>query len=173
MFRRYSKAHASVRARTDPVGDIGETAGMSDMWLRRLVMLAIVLLLLHAVGAWTYSVLGAAAAIAAAALVAAVSFFSGRMAGKGSDVWFVVPTVVFTAVPLAARVWTLFSVEQTWWTRVVEFGPFLIGFAAPVLLLLAAYLALGPQRSRAGVKPSSVRVVHGPGEPAVSSLGPS
>ena len=88
--------------------NIGEIAGMSDMWLRRLVMLAIVLLLLHAVGAWTYAVLGAAAAIVAAALVAAVSFFSGRMAGKGSDVWFVVPTVAFTAVPLAARVDAIF-----------------------------------------------------------------
>jgi hypothetical protein len=144
---------------------------MSDTWLRRVVMVAIVLLVLHAVGAWTYAVLGVVAAMAATALVAAVSIFSGRMAGKGNDAWFVVPTLVFTAVPLAARIWTLFAVEQTWWTRAVEFGPFLIGFAAPVLLLLTAYLALGPQRDHPRVTPPAV--VNRPREPAAFNSGSS
>jgi hypothetical protein len=108
---------------------------VSDAWLKRFVMLAIVLLVLHAVGTWTYSALGLAAAIAAAVLVGAVSIFSAR--------WFIVPAVVFIALPLAARLWTLLAIEQSWWTRTVEFAPFLIGFAAPVLLLLAAYLELG------------------------------
>ena len=106
-------------------------------------MLATVLLVLHAVGAWAYSALGVAAAIVSAVLVGAVSIFSARMAGKGNNAWFVVPTVVFTAVPLAAGVWRLFAVEQSWWTRAVDFTPFLIGFAAPVLLLLMVYLKLG------------------------------
>ena len=82
----------------------------------------------------------------AAAFVVAVSIFTGRMAGKGSDVWFVVPTVAFTAVPMAARLWTLSTVEQTWWMRAVDFAPFLIGFAAPVLLLLSVYPALGARQ---------------------------
>jgi hypothetical protein len=110
-------------------------------------MLATVLLVLHAVGAWAYSALGVAAAIVSAVIVGAVSIFSHRMAGKGNHAWFVVPTVVFTAVPLAGRLWTLFTVEQSWWTRTVEFAPFLIGFAAPVLLLLMAYLALGRKQT--------------------------
>jgi hypothetical protein len=116
---------------------------MNDSWLRGVVMLATVLLVLHAVGAWAYSVLGVAAAIVSAVLVGAVSFFSARMAGKGNNAWFVVPTIVFTAVPLAAGLWGLFAAEQSWWTRAVEFTPFLTGFAAPVLLLLMAYLELG------------------------------
>jgi len=106
-------------------------------------MLATVLLVLHAVGAWAYSALGVAAAIAAAVLVGSVSFFSARMAGKGDNAWFVVPTIVFTAVPLGAALWRLFAVEQSWWTRAAELTPFLTGFAAPVLLLLIAYLELG------------------------------
>ena len=108
-------------------------------------MLAIVLLVLHAVGTSTYAALGVPAAIVAAALVGAVSIFSARMAGlgEGNNAWFVVPTVVFTVLPLAARLWTLATAEQSWWTRTVEFAPFLIGFAAPVLLLLLAYLDLG------------------------------
>jgi hypothetical protein len=140
---------------------------MSDAWLRRVVMLAIVLLVLHAVGTWTYSALGVVAAIVAAVLVGAVSIFSARMAGlgQGNDAWFVVPTVVFTALPLAARLWTLFTIEQSWWTRTVEFAPFLIGFAAPVLLLLMAYLELGRRAHRS---------VHAhPGAASLHASGPS
>lgn len=134
---------------------------MRDTWLRQIVMLATVLLVLHAVGTWAYALLGIGAAMAAAALVIAVSIFSGRMAGKGNDAWFVVPTVAFTAVPMAARLWTLFAVEQTWWMRAIDFGPFLIGFAAPVLLLLTVYLALGARRVPASLQ--------SPGRPAAES----
>ena len=111
-------------------------------------MLTIVLLVLHAVGTWTYSTLGIAAAIVSAVLVGAVSIFAARMAvlGEGNNAWFVVPTLVFTAVPLAARMWTLLAIEQGWWTRAVDFAPFVIGFAGPVLLLLGAYLELGGRR---------------------------
>jgi hypothetical protein len=107
-------------------------------------MVAIVLLVLHAVGTWTYAALGVAAAIVSAVLVGAVSVFSARMAGlgPGNGAWFVVPTVVFTALPLVARLFSLLSDEHSWWTRSVDFAPFLIGFAAPVLLLLLAYVEL-------------------------------
>jgi len=116
---------------------------MNDLWIRWLTMSAIVLLVLHAVGSWAYSVLGVGAAITSAALVAIVSLFSARMAiGRGNNAWFLVPTVLFTALPLAARSWTLITAQDPWWTRTVEFAPFLIGFAAPVFLLLAAYLEL-------------------------------
>jgi hypothetical protein len=113
-------------------------------------MAAIVLLILHAVGTWTYAGLGVAAALVSAVLVAAVSIYSARMAGLGSRAWFVVPAVVFTAAPLAARLWTLLTIEQSWWARSVEFAPFLIGFAAPVLLLLMAYLDLGRRARLSG-----------------------
>jgi hypothetical protein len=111
-------------------------------------MLAIILLVLHAVGAWSYSVLGSGAALAAALLVGAVSVFSARMAGSRNDAWFVVPTLLFTALPLAGRLWTLSRTEGTWWSRTVEFAPFLIGFAAPVLLLLLAHLELAARAPR-------------------------
>jgi hypothetical protein len=129
---------------------------MSDAWLRRLVMLATVLLVLHAVGSWAYSALGTPAALVSAGLVAAVSVFSARMAGlgEGNSAWFVVPTMVFTVLPLGARLWTLATAEEGWWARSIEFGPFLIGFAAPVLLLLTAYLELGRRARRS--EPSAI-----------------
>ena len=43
------------------------------------------------------------------------------------------------------------SDEHSWWRRSVEFAPFLIGFAAPVLLLLLAYVELG-RRARRSVQ---------------------
>ena len=116
---------------------------MSDAWLKRAIMSAVMLLVLHAVGAWAYAALGVVAAIVAAALVCAVSVFTARMALRGNDAWFLVPTALFTALPLIARVWTFLSAQELWWERTVEFAPFLIGFAAPVFLLLAAYLELG------------------------------
>lgn len=130
---------------------MAEDTNMNDSWLRRLVILVIVLMVLHAVGSWVYAALGAAAAMISAVLVAAVSVFSARMArrGQGNNAWFVVPTLVFTGLPLAARLWTLVRMEQSWWARMVDFAPFLIGFAAPVLLLLAAYLELGRRTTRA------------------------
>ena len=121
---------------------------MSDAWLRQIVMLAIVLLVLHAVGTWGYSILGAAAGVAAAVLVGAVSVFSARMSGAGNDAWFVVPTVVFTVLPLAGRFWTLTRIEESWWARTLDIFPFVVGFAAPVLLLLAVHLQLGSRAAR-------------------------
>jgi hypothetical protein len=123
---------------------------MSDSWLRRFIMLAIVLLVLHAVGSWAYAALGIAAAVASAVLVGAVSIFSARKAGRGhgNNAWFVGPTLVFTLVPLTARLWMLLSVDASWWTRTIEFAPFVIGFAAPAVLLVMAYLELGRRSVR-------------------------
>ncbi|HEX6063265.1 MAG TPA: hypothetical protein VFZ04_03545 [Longimicrobiales bacterium] len=123
---------------------------MSDAWIRGLTMSAMVLLVLHAVGSWVYSVLGLTAAIASAALVAAVSVLSARMAalGDGNHAWFVVPTVLFTTLPLVAKLFSVLTAEHGWWAGIVELAPFLLGFAAPVLLLLTVYLELGRRARR-------------------------
>jgi hypothetical protein len=117
---------------------------MSDAWLRRLVAATIALLIIHEVGTWVYAAFGAAAGVMAGLLVAAVSFFSTRMAsaGAGGTAWFLVPTLLFTALPIAARVWAMLVTQRTAWERALDFVPFAVGFAAPVALLLLAYLAL-------------------------------
>jgi hypothetical protein len=127
---------------------------MSDAWLRRLVAATIALLIIHEVGTWVYAAFGAAAGVISGLLVAAVSFFSTRMAsaGAGSAAWFLVPTLLFTALPIAARVWGMLTTQRTAWERAVDIVPFAIGFAAPVALLLLAYLALR-RRPDAGAAP--------------------
>ena len=113
-FEHALSGHAMCERAQTPVTASGQTAKMSDAWLRRLVMLATVLLVLHAVGSWAYAALGVPAAIVSAGLVGAVSIFSARMAGlgEGNSAWFVVPTMVFTVLPLGARLWTLVTTEQ-------------------------------------------------------------
>jgi hypothetical protein len=122
---------------------------MSDAWLRGTVFLAIVLLVIYQVGAWAHSLFGPVGGLASAAVVAAVSFFAARMAGlrRRSNAWFLAPTLLFTLVPLSANFWKFVTLDKTWWDRAVDFVPFLIGFPAPVLLLLAAYAGLRSRSS--------------------------
>jgi hypothetical protein len=117
---------------------------MSDAWLRRLVVAAIALLIVHQVGTWIYAAFGLAAGLLSAALVVVVSFFSARMArlGGGNTAWFLVPTLLFTVVPLAAKLSALVASQSDWWDWAVALAPFLGGFALPVLFLLAVYAEL-------------------------------
>ena len=132
---------------------------MSDAWLRRLVVAAIALLIVYQVGTWIYAAFGLAAGVLSAAMVTAISFFSARMArlGGGNTAWFLVPTLLFTIVPLAAKLSGLLAAQSDWWDWTVALAPFLAGFALPVLLLLVVYVEL---RNR-------TRTVADPSEPAV------
>lgn len=128
---------------------------MSDAWLRRLVVAAIALLIVYQVGTWIYAAFGLAAGVLSASLVAVVSFFSARMArlGGGNTAWFLVPTLLFTIVPLAAKLSGLLATQAGWWDWTVALAPFLAGFALPVLLLLAVYVEL---RNRTRVAPGEM-----------------
>jgi hypothetical protein len=116
---------------------------MGDAWLSRLVVAATVLLVIYQVGTWIHAVFGPLAGVLSAAAVAAVSIFTARMARSASSTaWFLVPTLAFTLVPLAAKLWSLHAAQATWWDRLVVLVPFLAGFALPVLLLLLVHGAL-------------------------------
>ncbi len=132
---------------------------MSDAWLRRLVVSAIALLVVYQVGTWIHAAFGLAAGVLSAALVAAVSFFSARMArlGGGNTAWFLVPTLLFTIVPLAAKLSGLLAAQADGWDWTVALAPFLAGFAVPVLLLLAVYVEL---RNRTRVAAGEVIQAH-------------
>ncbi|MEO8145007.1 MAG: hypothetical protein ABI654_12420 [Betaproteobacteria bacterium] len=112
--------------------------------MRGLVVLVIALLVVYQVGAWIYLAFGLAAGIVSATLVASVSFFSSRMArsGGGRTAWFLIPTLLFTVVPLGAKIWTFVTESGSLWDRMIELVPFIVGFAAPVFLLLVVYVGL-------------------------------
>lgn len=74
--------------------------GMSDKTLRYIIALAIAMLLIFQIGTLIAGIFGVFWGTVSAIVVAAVSFFSARLAkagGKGS-LWFFLPTIVFVPV---------------------------------------------------------------------------
>lgn len=117
---------------------------MSDKMLRYIVASVIAMLLIFQVGTLVTGAFGVAWGAVSAVVVVAVSFFSARLAragGKGSF-WFLLPTFLFIVLPIAFRVWTAMSEDGGWLDRVTKFAPFVIGFGAPIVLLLLVYYEL-------------------------------
>jgi TRAP-type C4-dicarboxylate transport system permease small subunit len=52
------------------------------------------------------------------------------------------PTVLFTIFPLSYTVWKVVTVDTNWLDIALKLGPFFIGFAGPVILLLIVFYEL-------------------------------
>jgi hypothetical protein len=117
---------------------------MSDKSLRYIIASVIAMLLISQVGTLITSTFGMAWGAFSAVFVLTVSFFSARLAragGKGSF-WFLLPTFFFIVFPIVIRVWKAMSEDVSWLDRVAMFAPFIIGFGAPIVLLLLVYYEL-------------------------------
>ena len=117
---------------------------MTDKTLRRIVATVIAMLLIFQIGSLISSLFGMAWGAVSAVVVAGVSFFSARFAkiGGKSSAWFLLPTVLFTIFPLSFTVWKAVTEDKSWLDRAIGFGPFIIGFVAPVILLLIVFYEL-------------------------------
>lgn len=111
---------------------------------RRLILTAIICLLLYQVGTWITIVAGALWGAGAAVIVAVVSYVCARLAKRGasSTIWFLVPTLLFTVIPLLATIWTAFTSQTGLVDMLVDVMPLLVGFVIPVGLLSLVYLDL-------------------------------
>jgi hypothetical protein len=113
--------------------------------LRRMVAVAIALLLVHQVGTWIAAFFGGFWGGLAAIAVAAISLLGVRLASRGAGgvAWFLVPSIAFAVVPLVAKVWAaLRDKSATWVDHLIAVAPLLIGFVVPVGLLLIVYMGL-------------------------------
>lgn len=117
---------------------------MSDNTLKHIVATVIALLLIFQIGTLIAGLLGLVWGVLAALIVTAISFFSTRLAGAGakSSLWFLLPTLLFTVIPVVIMVSATFSREADWVDRFAALAPFVIGFALPVLLLLVVHYEL-------------------------------
>lgn len=117
---------------------------------RKLVLTALICLLLYQVGTWITVVAGAVWGAGAALVVAVVSFVSARLAKRGatSTIWFLVPTLLFTVIPLLAKLWSAFTSQTGIVDMLVDLIPLLVGFVIPVVLLSAVYLDLRKNKSQ-------------------------
>jgi hypothetical protein len=111
---------------------------------RKLVLTALICLLLYQVGTWITIVAGAVWGAGAAVVVAIVSYVSARLAKRGatSTIWFLVPTLLFTVIPLLAKFWSAFTSQTGIADMLLDLTPLLIGFVIPVILLSMVYLDL-------------------------------
>ena len=78
--------------------------------------------------------------------VAAVYYFCGKKARAGinNQLWFLVPTLIFTVIPVGKRVWDyLYAEESSQLEKLLEITPFLLSFVVPMGLLVAVYVSLG------------------------------
>jgi hypothetical protein len=117
---------------------------MSDKTLRFLIASAIAMLLIFQIGTLISGIFGLAWGTISAVVVAAVSFFSARLAkaGGNSSLWFLLPTMVFTVIPIALMIWRGITENASWLDRLVMLTPFVVGFGAPIVLLLLVYYEL-------------------------------
>jgi len=117
---------------------------MSDKTLRYIIALAIAMLLIYQIGSLISGIFGMVWGTIASIVVAAVSFFSARLAKAGgkSSLWFLLPTIIFILVPIALKIWRGITQDQTWVDLFIRLAPFIVGFGAPIMLLLVAYYEL-------------------------------
>lgn len=111
---------------------------------RKLVVASVSCLVLYQVGAWVASAVNGVAGVASAVVVLLVSLASARMAraGVGNTAWFLVPTLLFTVLPLPAKAWGLLVNGGSVLDWLFTVGPFAVGFAVPVILLTLVYVEL-------------------------------
>lgn len=111
---------------------------------RKLILIAIICLLLYQVGTWITLVAGAVWGAGAAVIVAVVSYVCARLAKRGasSTIWFLIPTLLFTVMPLLAKGWSLFTSQTGIVDMLVDLVPLLVEFVIPVALLSMVYLDL-------------------------------
>ena len=117
---------------------------MSDKTLRYIIASVIAMLLIFQIGTLISSIFGMAWGALSAVVVMAVTFLSVRLARAGgkSSFWFFLPMLLFTVFPIAIVVWKAMTEDVSWLDRVVKLTPFIIGFGAPVVLLLIVYYEL-------------------------------
>ena len=117
---------------------------MTDKTLSRIVITVIAMLLIFQIGSLISSLFGLAWGAVSAVVVAGVSFFSVRIAKAGgkTSAWFLLPTILFTVLPIAYTVWKIVTLDTGWFNMALKFGPFFIGFAGPVILLLVVFYEL-------------------------------
>jgi len=129
---------------------------MSDNTLKYFVAAAIALLLIFQIGTLIAGIFGSTWGIVSAVVVAVVAFFSAKLAraaGK-SSLWFLLPILIFTFTPIVLKIWRGFTENVTWFDRLVSLTPFIVGFAAPILLLLLVYYELRKRSIKAGTASS-------------------
>ncbi|MEH6649771.1 MAG: hypothetical protein V7707_07065 [Motiliproteus sp.] len=113
--------------------------------IRKVILAAIALLVASEVIAWLYLVTSNITAILSGLVVFAIYAYCGKKAtaSTAKTVWFMVPVMLFTVVPVVIKFWPDGAAEQgSWLLSTITNIPFIVSFILPVILLFAAYFFL-------------------------------
>ncbi|MGA9666434.1 MAG: hypothetical protein WBQ69_08305 [Gallionella sp.] len=115
---------------------------MPDKTLGLLIASAIAMLLIFQIGTLISGIFGVAWGTISAVVVAAVSLLSARLAKAGgkSSLWFLLPTMAFTVIPMALMIWRGITENASWLDRLVMLTPFITGFGATCRFAAAGLL---------------------------------
>ena len=114
---------------------------MSDKTLRYLIISVIVLLLIFQIGTLISDLFGMLWGALSAIAVLVVLFFSGHLTRtrQENSFWFFLLIFLFIVVSIILMGWNVMTADVSWFERVVRLTPFIIGFSAPIVLLLIVY----------------------------------
>lgn len=115
---------------------------------RKIVIAAIALLIFREFASFLAAVAGTVPAMIGAVLVLSAQLFFSRLVGKGLRhyAYILIPTLVFTAVPVALKVRRFLGIGgRSSLGLLWDITPMMVGFVLPVLLLLIAWWILGKQ----------------------------
>ena len=124
---------------------------MSDKTLKHLVASAILLLLIYQIAAMVTSLFGMVWGVLCGVAVTAVSFLTSRLAKAGvkGSLWYLLPTLLFTVLPIAFTAWKVLEHATGWFDRLKRLTPCIVGFVLPIVLLAIVYCELR-KRTREG-----------------------
>ena len=122
---------------------------MSNRWLARLVLVALISVVVANLTQWIFGAFQVAGASLGAVAVAALTWACRQQALKGVQkglrywLWMGVPLVLFTVVPIAVRVVQFATADES--SSLVSLAgvlSFVVSFALPVTVLAVVYVAL-------------------------------
>ena len=117
---------------------------MSDSVLRYLVAAVIAMLLIFQIGRFISDAYGVTWGVVSAVVVTIIVIMSARLAklGGGHSFWFILPVSILVIASIIFMTSKTLVGENGWFDQLIHITPFVIGFCAPMVLLLVVYYAL-------------------------------
>ena len=118
---------------------------MRTKTLKPLILVAVAMIVISEVAGWIATIFGATTGLIGGVIVTATYVYCARRAKASLKYygWVLVPTMLFTVVPTALRVYEFLKAEEdSLFVQLLRIAPSLFGFVLPVALLLVVYFGI-------------------------------
>ena len=118
---------------------------MRTKTLKTLILVAVAMLVISEVAGWIATIFGATTGFIGGAIVTIAYLYCAHRAKASLKYygWILVPTILFTIIPMALRVHEFLKAEgDSLFVQLLRLAPTLFGFVLPVALLLVVYFGM-------------------------------